>query len=418
MEPKRRLIQWLGVGAFVSVVALEVAAVAIWARHDFAPPGYVFMRGAMPLLSLLVSLFAQACSGLILMLRRPANRVGWTIMAFATATAIAPVVVAATADSRRGVDPGVGWLAWATSALIFPTASFLAFLLAFLFPDGRLLSKRWRTAVALVGVIAASAALAVASRPGPLLLFPAAANPSIALPPGFEWVSALALGLLAASGGLVGIALVGRYRVSDPETRTQIRWYVTGGVLLAGTYTAHVATVLSLPPLDPLGEFVEILNFVVLGIPPIAITIAILRYRLYEIDTIISRAFVYGTLTAVLAGLYAASIRFFNDLFGALIGQNSDLALVITTLILATTFTPIKGRLERIVDRRLHPGHEPARASQPLTAADLLDDPAFASAIDARIRVLLAERPLEAVATVSAPDDPAATDDRLTAERS
>ena len=379
----------VGVAAWVAILILVVATLVIWSRSDFAPPGYVFMSSPFPLVALLLSLVAQASSGLVLMTRRPQNRVGWAIMAFTIVTAIAPPVVAATAGSQSGdVAAPVRWLAWAVGSFIFPAASFLAFLLAFVFPDGRLLSHRWRLALAGVALAAALAALAVALRPGPLLFFPTISTPVGGLTiGGTEWLSVAGLVLVASSGSLVAAALVARYRVSDQIARLQIRWYVAAGILLAISYVAHVVTILTLPPFDPIGELVEVINYVLVGVPPIAITIAILRYRLYDVDTIIGRAFVFGALTAILAGLYAASIRLFNAFFTAITGENSDLALVITTLILATTFTPIKSWLERIVESRLRPGRELSETTH------LLADPAFVAAVDARIRAALPDPP-------------------------
>ena len=91
------------------------------------------------------------------------------------------------------------------------------------------------------------------------------------------------------------------------------------------------------------------------------LSIAILRRRLYDIDLIINRALVYGALTAMLAGLYSGSISLFQKVFIALTGERSDAAIVVTTLILASTFTPIKTRLQAIVDRRFRDVHDPLR---------------------------------------------------------
>ena len=91
------------------------------------------------------------------------------------------------------------------------------------------------------------------------------------------------------------------------------------------------------------------------------LSIAVLRYRLYQIDLIINRALEYGALTATLAGLYSGSISLFQKVFMALTGERSDAAIVLTTLILASTFIPIKSRLQAIVDRRFRDVHDPLR---------------------------------------------------------
>ena len=144
-----------------------------------------------------------------------------------------------------------------------------------------------------------------------------------------------------------------------------------------------------LPAEEQVGRIVLDLFYLSASIPPIAMVFAILRYNLYGIDTILGRTFVYGALTAILAGLYTASVRLFNALFEGVAGQSSELVLVVTTLILATTFTPIKRRLEAIVDRRMRgsPSAVPAGDGSPeADPAKLLDDPRFLEALDARIR--------------------------------
>jgi len=104
---------------------------------------------------------------------------------------------------------------------------------------------------------------------------------------------------------------------------------------------------------------------------PVAALIAITRYRLYDIDRLIGRTFVYGSLTAILAGVYAASIRSFTAFFVGVTGESSDTALVLTTLVLATSFTPIKQRLETVAGERFRPA---APAPAPSLAATDFDE--------------------------------------------
>jgi hypothetical protein len=145
---------------------------------------------------------------------------------------------------------------------------------------------------------------------------------------------------------------------------------------------------------------------------PISVFRAITSHHLYEIDQIISRTFAYGALTAILAGVYTASVRLFNWVFVAVTGQESEAALVITTLILATTFTPIKTRLERFAGERFKPapaGAAGASTGDPSSsatataltpaAAPVLDDGLDAridarldSQVDARVDARLEER--------------------------
>ena len=102
---------------------------------------------------------------------------------------------------------------------------------------------------------------------------------------------------------------------------------------------------------DVFREPVVIVNLLVFAIGPLAVALAIARYRLYEIDHLVGRTFVYGALTAILAGLYAASLKVFQVLFTAATGESSDAALVLTTLVLVATFTPVKSRLDILAAR-------------------------------------------------------------------
>lgn len=394
----------------IAVMVLELLAVGQWANSRFATPGYVFMRGPWPMIALLASCATQAAAGLILLVRRPENRVGWGITGYALTVSVSAAVIAATArEPDASHSELLRWLTWGGNAFLLPLASWFAFALAFTFPAGGLPSARWRVPFLAVTLATAAAAVLIAIRPGPLLFFPLIVNPlamhgliGVFEPSGAAatWYTALPLLLLSVAGVVSGGVLFLRYLGADGEKRVQIRWYIASGVVLGLAYAAHLVALLVLGPRDPLGEAIETLVFAVASLPPIAVTLAIVRYRLYDIDVILNRAFVYGVLTALLAGIYTASIRLFNYLFTEVTGDTSDLSLVLTTLLLATSFTPIKGRLERIAARWLRPvAVEPAAApadqltpAAPATAAALLEDPAFAAALDARIRAALDDR--------------------------
>jgi hypothetical protein len=213
------------------------------------------------------------------------------------------------------------------------------------------------------------------------------------------WATWLAFYMLAFG------AQVYRYRrVSTPAQREQTRWVLFGLVAWIGLLMLQSVPYLllaSLPPGTPAPAWAAAsgaLWWFTISIIPVTLTIAILRYRLYAIDLIVNRALVYGALTAILAGLYAASISLFQKLFIALTGQKSDAAIVLTTLILASTFTPIKTRLQAIVDRRFREVHDPLRRLAE-----------FAERVDSRIWVVDARLALgklleEAVAAFDAVD--------------
>jgi hypothetical protein len=163
-------------------------------------------------------------------------------------------------------------------------------------------------------------------------------------------------------------AQVYRYRrVSSPAQRAQTRWVVFGlmvWIILMIVQGLPYLYLNNLPPGAPVPDWAAAaasLWWVTMAVIPVTLALSILRHRLYDIDLIINRAIVYGTMTAIVAGMYSASISLFQRLFIALTGERSDAAIVLTTLILASSFTPIKTRLQAAVDRRFKDEHDSLR---------------------------------------------------------
>jgi hypothetical protein len=146
-------------------------------------------------------------------------------------------------------------------------------------------------------------------------------------------------------------AVFSRVRGADADERRQIKWfaYAAAIFLIAFVVNAIARYVPSLIGVT------NILAGAALSAVPVAVGIAILRNRLYDIDLIINRTVVYVLLTAVLAGVYTATVALFQRMFVAISGQNSDLAIVMTLFVLATVFTPVKNTLQATVDRRIKP---------------------------------------------------------------
>jgi hypothetical protein len=166
------------------------------------------------------------------------------------------------------------------------------------------------------------------------------------------------------------LSLLLRYRRSDETGRLQLKWFASAAIVLAVVGTIFLAIQeTAFKAGSAIGDIVWLAFCAAATLIPIAALVAITRHNLYQIDTIIGRTFVYAGLTAILAGLYAASIRLFTWLFVEVTGESSDAALVLTTLVLATTFTPIKGRLEKVA--ATHWGEEDGK---PARALDLDDE--------------------------------------------
>lgn len=240
--------------------------------------------------------------------------------------------------------------------------------LAVAFPDGRLPSAHWRWPVTVaVGLVAAATLLQIV-RPGVLVGGPAQGprNPFgiDALPAALGQLAelSLAVGILAFTA--LGItAVAARYRRGTAVERQQQRWF-----LCAVSVAALPLALSALPGIG--GPQMALVAAVGLLLVPIAVGIAVARYRLYEIDHLINRTLVYVPLTALLAGLYAATVTLLQRVFQGLTGDRSDAAIIISTLILASVFTPVRKWLEGVVDRRFKPA--PAIRSDPV-AGEMID---------------------------------------------
>jgi hypothetical protein len=170
-----------------------------------------------------------------------------------------------------------------------------------------------------------------------------------------------------------------RYVSSSPE-RQQTKWVVFGLLLwlvLMGLLGVPYSIELSLPPGSPLPLWSLAGStgwWLTLSIVPLSLSIAVLRYRLYEIDLIINRTLVYGALTALLVGMYVASIVVLQGLLRALTGHESQLAIVFSTLVIAALFNPLRHRIQSFIDRRFYRSKYDARKTLEAFSAKLRDE--------------------------------------------
>ena len=240
-------------------------------------------------------------------------------------------------------------------------------LLAIVFPDGRLPSARWRWPVAVPLTVIGFGSLVQLVLPtvvsGPL----GDRNPIgiQALPPLVAALAYIAVVVGIVSMTVLGIAAVSvRYRRGTPVERQQARWFAVA------VFLAALPLMLSfLPGLG--GPVTLLVASIGLLLVPIAVGIAVTRYRLYEIDRLINRTLVYVPLTAIVAGLYAGVVALLQRVFQSVTGDRSDAAIVISTLVLAAVFTPLRKWLEGLVDRRFKAAAPTATAADPDPAADV-----------------------------------------------
>ena len=356
-------IAWALVGLYVVLAAasirfgFSVTALRIAGLWEIAMFGAIAAIGA-----LIVTRHARHTIGWLFC----AMAVGLGFVSFAKEYAIYALAVA------PGTLPAGELFAWIGLWADVPPIAILTMFVPLLFPDGRLISERWRP-VAWLGIILA---LVVTSAG---MFFPSSyepEHPEIRNPLGVEGLQPL-YAIYDSTSNIVWIALVAlsagavflRLRGADDERRAQIKWFAYAmSFLMASVVLAVFAA--GVPLLRPVSVVVDV---IAISMVPAAVGIAILRYRLYDIDLIINKTVVYVLLTAVLAGIYTAAVAFFQRMFVAITGQGSDLAIVATLFVLATVFTPIKNTVQENVDRRIKPSRAPARHALDdlVTLADL-----------------------------------------------
>ena len=303
--------------------------------------------GSAPLLA---ALLAFAVVGGLVASRQPRNPVGWLLLAVAVCMTVRLVgenyARYALITAPKPLPGGLyaAWVQWTW----FGVVAILAIFLPLYFPTGRLLSPRWRPVLWLGIAYLSAAIVSNALQPGPeewLVGYPPQRNPVAYLPAAKPLLDVVGLAGLCLLPGVAGAiaSLVVRFRRSRGIERQQLKWF---------TYAAALAplpfVVYEVVP----GAF-ELLLAVILPLVPISVGIAILRYRLYEIDRIINRTLVYGLLTAVLGLSYAAGSLVFVLVAGTGTDPPSWLVAAVT-LAAAAVFRPGRRRIQTAVDRRFN----------------------------------------------------------------
>jgi len=309
--------------------------------------------------------------GALIVGRHPRHPIGWmfsvTALSFAAAAFAQSYAIVALTAQHRALPAGE-LMAWLGFWISMPGTAVIALFLPLLFPDGHLPSRRWRPVAWAAGVLAVIAVLDTMFKPASYPGFALVRNPvGIYTWDGlFELLDISTDVVFALLIVLTALALFERMRRAGPEERLQIRWFVFAGCIVILGFLAD-----ALHGIVPGMEVASIaLTVAAVTALPIAVGIAILRYRLYEIDVIINRTLVYGLLTAVLAGLYAATLSVFERVFVAVTGEESDVAVIMTLFVLTTVFTPIKNSLQTTVDARLKPEKAPTARDASSTGLD------------------------------------------------
>src|SRR5215217_2167966 len=310
-----------------------------------------------------VGFAAFAVVGALLVAKRPSNLIGWIMAAVALMVAIfnAGGAYATYVMTTRGQPDALAVVgAWTANSYWFLMLALSLFYLPLLFPDGHLPSRRWLPVAVVAGIAmlgfvlprALADTLPVNEAPGYRIDNPIGIEglgPIENLP----IFGVLLNGLLVIAFVGVAASVVVRFRRSRGVERLQLKWFVyVTVVLVGGSILASVIGVTT--GLRWLEQFSFVLSMLALVCLPIAVGIAILRYRLYDIDLLINRTLVYAPLTAMLVLVYLGGVVSLQYAFRVLTGQGSQIAVVASTLAIAALFNPLRRRVQAFVDRRFY----------------------------------------------------------------
>jgi hypothetical protein len=332
----------------LSLLALPVIA---WLDHlsrKAGRPDLVQLAGAS--LPPVLALVSAATVGAVVASRRPRHPVGWLLLVLGLSLNTGGVAAAYTAYglvARPGALPAAGAVARYAPVLALTGLPVLGFVLL-LTPTGSPPSRRWRWWAWLTGAAPVILAVAMALARGSL-------DPRVqaeSSPLDFRGmggflrvVNQLALGVTLLTVVIAAGSLVVRFRRARGVERQQLRWVAWAAVLVALAAIAALAgSALGL------GDVVGLAAGICIALLPLAIGAAILRYRLYDLDRIISRTLAYGLLTLLLGGGYAGLVLG----LGQLLGQDSPIVVAAATLAVAAVFRPARRRVQQLVDRRFN----------------------------------------------------------------
>jgi hypothetical protein len=336
-------------------MALEVAAILLWlsnhavlvsrfgATDDFAPqvflvPGYATVGAVIA--------------------ARQRNRIGWLFLAFGL---VAALLLFAYSYFIRGaiITPGslpaarvAGW----AGGMLWPSSYLFLCLLLLLFPDGRLPSPRWRPVAVALAISWSAVLLNNAFDPRATTTYGVRLTNPVGLQalghPAWKAVVQGAVVIAVATLGPAALAPLLRFRRGDPVQRQQLKWFAFVVGICAVSVLVGVTVGGALPILEPVFVYLPVAG-VVVGLPA-AVGLAILRYRLYDIDRLINRAVVYATLTVVLGLGYTGVVLVLVQVSGGIGTKPPSWAVAAATLAAAALFQPARHRIQQTVDRRFN----------------------------------------------------------------
>jgi hypothetical protein len=369
-----RVAVWLAWSLCALCVVLAVASL-ILALLNGRTLGEIFLALDGPSIATLpTEAVSFSVVGALIASHRPENPIGWIFLAegfcYGLVSAADEYAVYALLTNPGALPLGAE-ASWLGQWIWAPGLGLSLVFLPLLFPDGHPPSKRWRPVSWLgglsIGLIVVSSMIVLWPERGPALVT------------GDESLSHVldvvllfvAVPMLFVAGLGAVISLFVRFRRARGNERQQIKWFASAAAL-----SFVWITVFGQSTLRGLPEAIVALSFL-LVVPsiPIATGIAILRYRLYDIDVLINRTLVYGSLTMMLALIYFGGVATTRAIFGALTGQEQQpqLAVVVSTLAIAALFMPLRRRIQSFIDRRFYRRKYDARKTLEAFSAKLRD---------------------------------------------
>ena len=337
-------LAWSACAFSLALTALTVLLIVLLLRSDTAIY-YYWLETSMVTVG-------YSTVGAIVASRLPESPIGWLFCAigliFGVSHFSAEYAAYALLAPSRSLPAGEV-LAWLTSWVWVFGLGLIVFL-DLLFPTGRLPSARWLWFARFTAIVLLPAAILGALSPGLIL------SSTLINPLGVEGLPNVSRAIEAFMYALVVVgasSMLARLRHAGRVERQQIKWFAyatavaISGVILKNTIYPEVGVMW-------VWWVGLVLTTVGVVSSPVAMGIAIFRYRLYQIDLIINRTLVYGSLTAVLASVYLGGVVLLQYAFRALTGEGSQLAVVASTLIIAALFIPLRRRIQGFIDRRFY----------------------------------------------------------------
>ena len=357
-------LAWCVCALSLTLTALSFLLMALLLRSD-SPVDYYWLETSM------VSL-GYSTVGAIVASRLPQSPIGWLFCAIALTFGVSHFsseYASYTLLAEPGSLPGGEAFAWLTSWVWVGGLGLVVFL-DLLFPTGRLPSARWRWFARFTAIALLPAAVVAALSPGQIL------SNTLHNPLGIEGLPNASKEVEAFMYALVVVgasSMLMRLRHAGPVVRQQIKWFayatavVISGVILKNTVFPAVSV-----------RWVWWVGLILTAVgvagSPVAMGLAILRYRLYEIDLLINRTLVYGSLTVTLAAVYLGGVVFLQYVFRTLTGGESQLAIVASTLVIAALFVPLRRRIQGFIDRRFYRRKYDARKTLEAFSAKLRNE--------------------------------------------